>query len=179
MRSSWGPWVCSAQSRAAEGRPHGGCSSSQGAEGAALSSAFCDTDTDAFRCMFITFQTQTSCLGDAQKYFGNLTSPCPRLEKMGQYQKKIITNMERFCQTSKQMQWLLASEVINMGLYFGMELKILMLLEAAVVAKSDVISKASPICSVLKRPSCSWQCCCLTYHLKAHLKMTVITEKPV
>lgn len=77
------------------------------------------------------------------------------------------------------MQWLLASEVINMGLYFGMELKILRLLEAAVVAKSDVISKASPICSVLKRPSCSWQCCCLTYHLKAHLKMTVITEKPV
>jgi len=25
--------VCSAQSRGAEGRPHGGCSSSQGAEG--------------------------------------------------------------------------------------------------------------------------------------------------
>ena len=28
-----GPWVCSAQSRGAEGRPHGGCSSSEGAEG--------------------------------------------------------------------------------------------------------------------------------------------------
>lgn len=35
MRSSWGPWVCWAQSRGAEGRPDGGCSSSQGAEGSA------------------------------------------------------------------------------------------------------------------------------------------------
>jgi len=33
MRSSWSPMVCSAQSRGAEGRPHGGCSSSQEAEG--------------------------------------------------------------------------------------------------------------------------------------------------
>jgi len=33
VRSSWGPWVCSAQSRGAEGSPHDSCSSSQGAEG--------------------------------------------------------------------------------------------------------------------------------------------------
>ena len=35
MRSGCGPWVCSAQSRGAEGRPRGGCSSSQGAESSA------------------------------------------------------------------------------------------------------------------------------------------------
>ena len=40
MRRSCGPWVCSAQSRGAEGRPHGSCSSSQGA----LSSALCDSN---------------------------------------------------------------------------------------------------------------------------------------
>ena len=28
MRRGWGPWVCSAQSRGAEGSPHGSCSSS-------------------------------------------------------------------------------------------------------------------------------------------------------
>ena len=33
VRGGWGPCVCSAQSREAEGRPHGGCGSSQGAEG--------------------------------------------------------------------------------------------------------------------------------------------------
>ena len=39
------PLFCSAQSRGAEGRPHGGCSSSgRGRGGAALSSALCDSD---------------------------------------------------------------------------------------------------------------------------------------
>jgi len=33
MRSSWGPLVCSAQSRAAEGRPHGGLQLLTGSEG--------------------------------------------------------------------------------------------------------------------------------------------------
>ena len=35
LTSSFSPWVCSVQSRGAEGSPHGGCSSSQGAEGSA------------------------------------------------------------------------------------------------------------------------------------------------
>ena len=33
IRYGWGHWVCSAQSRGAEGSPYGSCSSSQGVEG--------------------------------------------------------------------------------------------------------------------------------------------------
>jgi len=44
MRSGWGPWVCSEQSKGAEGRPHGGCSLLTGSRGALLSSALCDSD---------------------------------------------------------------------------------------------------------------------------------------
>jgi len=42
MRSGRGPLVGSVQRREAEGSRHGGCSSSQGLLGAALSSALCD-----------------------------------------------------------------------------------------------------------------------------------------
>lgn len=43
-RSSWSPWVCSAQSRGGEERPDGECSSSHRQQRAVLSSALCDSN---------------------------------------------------------------------------------------------------------------------------------------
>ena len=65
MRSSWGPWVCSAQSRGAEGRRHGGCSSSQGTEGqhwALLSVTATGPEGTAWSCV------RGGAAGDQEKF---------------------------------------------------------------------------------------------------------------